>query len=119
MPLKTITTLSNPININSNALSLLVLVLITLPILVCGDSAGSEVEGAQVRGDIIKVDSSSLLTLISIDVRDESGTDWHFIVRDYTGFTPSHLREHMVQALPITITYYNHDGDFIIDEIRD
>ena len=119
MPLKSVTTLTNPISINFNALSLLILVLINLPVLTCDASSEGGSEVAQVRGGIVKVDSSSLLTLISIDVRDESGTDWHFIARDYTGFTPSHLKEHMVQALPVTITYHNHDGNFIIEEIRD
>lgn len=49
-----------------------------------------------VRGAVVDLEARSLLELDWIDVVDDAGGRWHFSVGQYKGFTPSHLREHMV-----------------------
>ena len=72
-----------------------------------------------VRGVVIGVDSASISELRTLDVEDRMGEKWHFVAVNYMGFTPSHLREHMLSGLPISVTYHEEGGDFVIDEIVD
>ena len=100
-------------------ITVLVIAVIAISLSACGDGSGDTPEGSQVRGALIDVDSASLSKLTSIDLRDEAGKDWHFVANGYSGFTPSHLRDHMVQALPVTVTYHEENGNLVIDEITD
>ena len=103
------------------AVSLAVGVLV-LVVAACG-ADGANVPQAEstatVRGAIVAVNTESLLELTSLDLQDEAGTRWHFEARHFTGLTPSHLGEHMVQGLPIIVMYHRENGVLIIDEITD
>ena len=76
-------------------------------------------QAAEVTGALVGVESPSLLVLDSLDVRDAAGHVWHFLADGYSGFTPSHLREHMVQGLPVTVRYRSEDGGLVLVEVTD
>ena len=81
-------------------------------------ACGEEKTGV-VRGVVTGVEAMSLLELRSLDVEDEDGDTWHFEARGFKGYTPSHLREHMVQGLRVAVVYHKEKGAMVIDEITD
>lgn len=93
----------------------------------CGDDGKGETEEAalQVRGVVTDVQARSLLELESLQVVDEQNTVWEFRpgpqVVTGTGhdYTPSHLRQHMVQGVPIIVTYTERDGVLTIVSISE
>ena len=94
---------------------------------VCsGDSAdqsdGESGEGVEtVRGLVLEVDARSLLEVESLRVEDKSGVIWLFEGRGRASaeFTPSHIREHMVNGLPVTVTFRREGGVLTIIELGD
>lgn len=94
--------------------------IIGILILACGRPA------AQISGVVVDVRAHSLLKFESIDVRDTEDTIWHFISEDFKpksnvhSFTPSHVREHMLLGLPITVWYrQDKDGQLLIIVVQD
>lgn len=88
-----------------------------------GDSSrGDSTEDYEsVRGLVIDIGTKTLLELESLTIEDESGTRWSFDARGkrLEGFTPSHVREHMVQGLQVTVIFHRQDGELIIDNVTD
>jgi len=74
---------------------------------------------SDITGVVIKVNAESFETLNSISVKDNSGKTWKFHANNFKGFTPSHLREHAIQGLPITVKFHAENDKLIIDEITD
>lgn len=104
----------------------LVVVLALLLIAVgCSGSTGDEGtdEIQKVSGVITDVEARSLLELESIELLDEHGIRWRLqasrrgLTGGIHGFTPSHLREHMVQGAPIVVMYIEDDGVLTIVSI--
>ena len=86
----------------------------------CGggpDEAGQATDS--VRGMVTDVKSSSLVNLDSLVVEDQDGRSWEFTAGSYSGFTPSHLREHMVLAEPVTVKFRVEGDLMIIEEVTD
>ena len=106
-------------------------VLGVLVVLLITAGCGSEVEESggnptlEVRGLVTDVEARSLLELELLRVTDEQNTEWEFRPgRDgVTGvghdYTPSHLRQHMVQGVPIIVTYRENDGVLTIISISE
>ena len=93
---------------------MIVVTLAVLSLVACGVKSG------EVRGTILNVDSSSILDLRSLDIRDETGASWHFEARKrFSGFTPSHLRQHMVQGESVAVRYHKEGESLIIDDVTD
>ena len=90
--------------------------LLAIGALACGPSQEPTKE---VRGVILEVQATSLTDLGSLVVRDQSGATWSFEGRGYRGVSPSHLREHMVQGLAVTVRYHEEQGSLVIDAITD
>ena len=79
-----------------------------------------------VRGMVVEVNSVSVNQLDTLNIKDLNGNTWKFEVpTGYEGFTPSHLREHMVQGSPVTVMFNRRntpkcrDGCLIIEKITD
>ena len=82
----------------------------------CGDSTdGTAAEPESVRGQIVEVVPLGLLDLDTLTIEDSDGARWHFEARGarFFNFSPSHLTEHMVQGLPVTVTFMR-DGDALV-----
>ena len=81
--------------------------------------AGREVE--TVHGLILEVNARSLLELESLRLEDEDGTIWLFEGggRTLPGFTPSHIREHMVTGQRISVTFKRDGAALSIVDVAD
>ncbi len=96
------------------ALALLIGIAVTAG--ACGGSTdGGAAEPESVRGQIVEVVPLGLLDLDSLTIEDSDGKRWHFEARGarFFSFSPSHLTEHMVQGLPVTVTF-RRDGDALV-----
>lgn len=93
----------------------------------CGDESRGDTEDAPlpVRGVVTEVEARSLLEMELLRVTDQQNTVWEFRPgpRGVTGtghdYTPSHLRQHMVQGVPIIVTYTKKDGVLTIVSISE
>ena len=102
----------------------LLLIALTAGALACGGNSagGPSTEAAEtVQGFLQEVKSISLLELESLTLVDDKGTRWTFEShgRQVEGFTPSHLREHMVLGLPVIVTFHRGNGSLVINDITD
>ena len=68
-----------------------------------------------VRGQIVEVVPLGLLDLESITIEDSDGMLWRFEARGarFSSFSPSHLTEHKVQGLTVTVTF-RREGDVLV-----
>ena len=82
---------------------------------VAAGACGGAAEPESVRGQIVEVVPLGLLDLDSLTIEDSEGERWHFEARGarFFSFSPSHLTEHMVQGLPVTVTF-RRDGDALV-----
>lgn len=87
-----------------------------------GDSGETGVSEGVFEGLITSVEVRTLLDLESIEVTDDAGTSlvFHAGGQRFVEFTPSHVREHMLQGLGVIVTYRkSDDGTLYIVTIRD
>ena len=104
----------------ARALAVAALLIASLSCAGSSDQGSEALVAETVHGLITHVDSRSLLRVRSLTVVDDSGARWVFEAdRRFDDFTPSHLREHMVLGLPLTITFHREDGRLIMDELAD
>ena len=71
---------------------------------------------------ITSVEARTLLDIESIEVTDDEGKslEFHAGGRRFMEFTPSHVREHMIQGLGVIVTYReSDDGALYIVSVRD
>ncbi len=66
--------------------------------------------GPSVTGQVVAVEARSITEFESLTIVDEDGKTWEFIGGLFSGFTPSHLREHQSLNEPVKVTY-TQDGD--------
>ena len=80
-----------------------------------------ESETRSVRGLIVEVVAGSLLIVETVTVEDEDQVRWtvHGGGKRFDGFSPSHLREHMVQGLPVTVWFEERDGRLFMKDVSD
>ena len=78
-------------------------------------------ETRSVRGLVVEVVADSLLVVDTFTVEDEDQVRWtiHGGGKRFDEFPPSHLREHMVQALPVTVWFEERDGMLFMKDIAD
>ena len=95
-----------------------VLVLVYV-VLLSAVSCGSETRS--VRGLIVEVVADSLLIVETVTVEDEDQVRWtvHGAGKRFEGFPPSHLREHMVQGLQVTVWFEERDGRLFMKDVSD
>ena len=73
-----------------------------------------------IEGLIVEVESQSLMKASSITVVDRFGEEYMLHLEgNYGPFTPSHLREHMVAAMPIYVEYVVMDHKWNVIAIYD
>ena len=73
-----------------------------------------------IEGLIVEVESQSLVEASSITVVDRFGEEYMLHLEgNYGPFTPSHLREHMVAAMPIYVEYVVSDYKLNVIAISD
>ena len=103
---------------------LLIALSLALSSAVCGSSENGVIDGPEtisVHGLLQEVEPRSLLEVGSLIVRDDDGRDWVIEGRgtEIAGFSPSHVREHMVLGQPIRVLFHREDGVLVLDDITD
>lgn len=98
--------------------------VVALAALACTTSSVDDAAGAgreSVHGLIRAVEAQTLLELKSLDLTDEAGKTWHFDAKGkiFASFTPSHLNEHMLQGLPVTVVFHRDGEMLVVDDITD
>ena len=81
----------------------------------------SDVQTEVVSGLIVDLKARSLSEIESMTVAGEDGETWGFGAQDTmsAGFTPSHLKEHMVLGIPVKVWFHRQNGALQIDRIGD
>lgn len=74
---------------------------------------------APVRGLILSIEAATFTQIASFVLRTDDGTTLDFVVEGNVGITPSHMREHMTLAEPVTVTYRREDGLLIALRVDD
>jgi hypothetical protein len=72
-----------------------------------------------VRGVITDVRPRDIAHADSIQLRTDSGQVISLKVADSVAFPPSHLREHMLFAEPVTVTYVDGQEGAVATEVTD
>jgi hypothetical protein len=67
------------------------------------------------------VRAASLLEVESITVETETGESFLLEAdnRIFSGFTPSHLREHMLQGNLVTVTFHQEGERLVLNDVLD
>ena len=102
----------------------LVLIVVMSVAMACGEKSAQDAPAGEtqvVHGRILEVEARSFSEIGKLTIGDDSGTTWRFGEqrKAMSGFNPSHLRDHMVQGLRITVTFHREDGELVIDDIAD
>ena len=104
----------------SGTASLAAALVLAFTAAACGDGDGGP-EIMSVRGLVQEVEARSLLEIDSVTVRDDDGREW--VIEgggtEIPGFSPSHVREHMVLGQPVTAFFHREDGVLALDDMTD
>jgi hypothetical protein len=94
----------------------LLLAAITLLIASCGGSDAPKT----VRGLLTDVQAHSISLVETLTIEEQgTGERWTFQSEGDIGFTPSHLRAHMLQAETVTVHYEERDGRLLAVKVAD
>lgn len=106
--------------------SALLVALLGLFSIGCGDSASNSGEGSvrtieSVRGMVQEVEQESLISLAALEIQDSEGKVWRFEGRGkiVAGFTPSHLNEHKLLGQSVEVAFYREDDVLVLEGITD
>ncbi len=90
---------------------LLLVVAVAMVAAACGGEDGTE---NAVSGLVTEVRSRSITEVVTLTVQEEgTGKLWTFQTQGSVDFTPSHIREHMLQGQPVTVRYQERQGQLI------
>mgnify|MGYP001303095297 CR=1 FL=1 len=86
--------------------------LLIISMILTGTACGSE-ENRTVRGLVTTVQPRSITEVATFAVEEaNTGKLWVFQTEGSIGFTPSHIRDHMIQGQMVTVYYNEHNGVF-------
>jgi hypothetical protein len=104
-------------------IALTILTAIFAVALACGGGDGTSPSGDErtVRGHLTDVKAASLLEIESITVETETGESYVLEAgnRIFSGFTPAHLREHMLQGNMVTVTFHEKGERLVLNDVLD
>ena len=73
-----------------------------------------------VRGLLTDVQARSIIQVETLTIEEQgTGKQWTFQAEGDIGFTPSHLRAHMLQGEPVTVHYKERDGRLLAVQVAD
>ena len=85
----------------------------------CGGEGGVNGDLKQVRGHIVEVAVRNIAEFETLTIRDDSGRSYTFVSEGFTGFTPSHLREHRLFGDSVLVTYREEEGRLVAVKTED
>ena len=96
--------------------TLLLAATVAMLLTACGDKEGAK----SIRGLVTDVQARSITEVASITLQEEdTGKIWTFQAEEHIGFTPSHIREHMLQGQQVTVRYREEGGRLIAILVTD
>lgn len=99
------------------SLSHAMLILLVAAVVLTMACGGGE---TTVRGVVVEVEARSILEVATLTIKEEgSGKVWTFQADGPVGFTPSHIREHMMQGRLVTVRFRERDGVFVAVLVTD
>ena len=108
----------------SGPASFVIAVALAISSAACGSGEKHVIDGPgrmSVHGLLQEVEARCLLEIGSLTVRDTDGRDW--VIEgggtEISGFSPSHVREHMVLGQPVTVFLHREDGVLVLEDITD
>ena len=82
----------------------------------CGGSGGEKT----VHGLLTDVQARSITEVATLTLEEkDTGKVWTFQAEGHIGPTPSHLREHMLHGLSVTVNYEERQGELIAILVTD
>jgi hypothetical protein len=90
--------------------------LVASALLACGPR---EAEPKQVRGLVVNVAGASVNRLQGFELRTPDGQVLAFRVEGDVGFTPGHVREHMLFGQPVIVTFLERGDALVALRIED
>jgi hypothetical protein len=92
-----------------------------LALVASGALAGCQAQASQhvVRGVITNVQVRDIGHAESIELRTDNGELLTLKVADSVQFPPAHLREHMLFAEPVTVTYLTDRNGLLATSVTD
>ena len=95
----------------------LLLAVVAIMAASCGGGSGGE---KTVHGLVTDVQARSITEVATLTLEEEdTGKVWTFQAEGHIGLTPSHLREHMLQGLGVTVRYQERQGQLIAVLVTD
>ena len=87
----------------------------------CGQSGASGSVGgeAQIRGRVLEVVARNITEVETLRLLGEDNQEYRFTSEGFTGFTPSHLREHQLFGQSVVVSYLHKDGQLVAVAITD
>lgn len=70
-------------------------------------------DALQIRGQVVEVLPRNFSELELLRIRDDEGRTYTFETEGFTGFTPSHVREHQFLGQTLLVTYEKR-GDVLV-----
>lgn len=98
------------------------LIVLALALILTACAKISDQEETSIRGLIRDFSASTLQSFDTVTVEDEKGILWRFSSngRVFPGFSPSHLRDHMLTGESILVTYEKIENSMLlVHEISD
>ncbi len=100
--------------VSSSNVTFILLAAVVILTMACG---GGE---RAVRGVVVEVEARSIAEVAILTIEEEgTGKVWTFQADEPVGFTPSHIREHMIQGRLVTVRFRERDGLFIAVLVTD
>ncbi len=97
-----------------NIFVLLLVGMVPLLVAACGDSV------SEMRGLITEVQAASLTEVESFTLQEEgTGKLWTFTAEGFIGFTPSHIRQHMLEGQMVVVRYRDSYGRLVAILVSD
>ena len=99
----------------------IIVALVALACTASSEDDGTPVVQESVHGLVRGVEAQSLIALGSLDLTDEAGKTWHFEAngKAFSSFTPSHLNEHMLLGLRVTVVFHKEGEVLVVDDVTD
>ena len=83
-------------------------------------SCGGGGDEKTVRGLVTDVQANSITQVATLTLREEgTGKVWTFQAEGHIGFTPSHIRQHMLQGQSLTVHYEERRGQIFAVLVTD
>ena len=85
----------------------------------CGGETRNDGGLKQARGHVVEVTARNIAEFETLTIRDDAGREYTFTSEGFTGFTPSHLREHRLFGQTLLVTYREESGRLVAVKTED